>query len=381
MPPFSEDWTRQRVVLGHDWLTGRRGGERVLEVLAGMFPDAPILTLLHRREALPPTLRDRRIIASPLQRLPAIHRGYRWLLPLFPAAVRALRCPRCDLLITTSHCAIKALRPPPGARHLCYCFTPMRYAWTFADEYFGRRTPLRLAVTPVLAALRHWDRTTASLVDRFATISRHVRDRIWDAYERDADIVYPPVRLDVFTPSPSASPPRADEEPYDLAVAALVPYKRLDLAVRVCSRLGRRLLIVGVGSEAARLRRLAGPTVQFLGTVPDETLRELYRGCRCLIFPGEEDFGLAPVEAQACGRPVVAYARGGAVESVVDGETGVLFRPQTEEALAAALARADAIAWDGHRIRRHAERFSESAFREALTRAIEACLEQPEGSR
>ncbi len=379
MHEIPEKWSRLRVVLGHDWLTGLRGGERVLEVLARTWPEAPILTLLHRRAALPPGLRTRRLIASPLQRWPAVHRYYRWLLPLFPAAVRALRCPPCDLLITTSHCAIKAVRPPRGARHLCYCFTPMRYAWTFADEYFGRHTPLRMAVSPVLAALRHWDRTTAGRVDRFATISRHVRDRIWQAYERDADIVYPPVRLDFFTPAPSSAA-RVPAEPYDLAVAALVPYKRLDLAVRVCSRLGRRLLIVGVGSELARLRRRAGPSVQFLGSVSDNDLRELYRGCRCLVFPGEEDFGLAPVEAQACGRPVVAYARGGATESVVDGETGVLFTPQTEDALAAALARADTIHWDSARIRRQAERFSETAFWESFARAIAACLAQPEAA-
>ncbi|MCX7820010.1 MAG: glycosyltransferase [Kiritimatiellae bacterium] len=380
MPEFPESWKRWRVVLGHDWLTGLRGGERVLEVLARAFPEAPILTLLHRRAALPPALRDRRLVASPLQRLPAIHRYYRWMLPAFPAAVRALRCPPCDLLITTSHCAIKAVRPPPRARHLCYCFTPMRYAWTFADDYFGRRTPMRLAVSPLLAALRHWDRATAGRVDRFATISRHVRDRIWNAYERDADVVYPPVRLDLFTPDPASSPPSA-ENAYDLAVAALVPYKRLDLAVRVCSRLQRRLRVVGVGSEASRLRRLAGPCVEFLGVVSDEQLRDLYRGCRCLIFPGEEDFGLAPVEAQACGRPVVAYGRGGAAESVVDGETGVLFQPQTEAALAAALARADTIVWDAERIRRNAERFSEAAFVEQFDRAISACMAGTEASR
>lgn len=378
MPELPNEWTRLRIVLGHDWLTGLRGGERVLQVLGDAFPEAPILTVLYHRAALPRSLHSHPLIASPLQRWPGVERYYRWLLPFFPAAVRALKCPPCDLLITTSHCAIKALRPPRGARHLCYCFTPMRYAWTLADEYFGRRTFMRMAVSPILAGLRHWDRVTAGRVDRFATISRHVRERIWTAYERDADVVYPPVQLDFFTPSPNGQPRRPDVEPYDLAVAALVPYKRLDLAVRVYSQLHRRLRVVGVGSEIHRLRRLAGPTVQFLGTVSDEVLRELYRGCRCLIFPGEEDFGLAPVEAQACGRPVVAFARGGAAESVVDGVTGVLFTPQTEAALAAALQRADTIHWDAAEIRRHAERFSTAAFWAAFTQSMAACLAQPE---
>ena len=366
---FPAAWTGLRVVLGHDWLTGLRGGERVLELLARAFPEAPIVTLLYNPVALPPTLRGRAILASPLQRLPAVHRYYRRLLPLFPAAVAALRAPPADLLLTTSHCAIKALRPPPGAVHLCYCFTPMRYIWTFPDEYLGRAG--RTVLAPLLGALRHWDRATAARVDRFVTLSRHVRERIWDCYERDTDVVHPPVRLDFFTPGPAVGAPAGA---YDLVVAALVPYKRVDLAVRLYSRTGRSLWIVGDGSEERALRRIAGPSVRFLARVGDDELRDLYRGCRCLVFPGEEDFGLAPVEAQACGRPVVAYARGGAAESVVDGETGVLFQPQTEEALAAALERFERMRFDAAVLRRNAERFGPQPFVDGLGRAIADCL-------
>lgn len=372
MVTFPPAWESLNVVLGHDWLTGLRGGERVLDLLGRAFPRAPLVTLLRAPGAMPPSLRDRPVTTSPLQKLPLVHRYYRRLLPLFPAAVAATRGPPCDLLLTTSHCAIKALRPPPGAAHLCYCFTPMRYVWTFPDEYFGRAGLRRAAVAPWLAALRRWDAATAGRVDRFVTLSCHVRERIWLHYERDADVVYPPVRLDLFTPPEAADVPPA--EPFDLIVSALVPYKRVDLAVRLFSRLHRPLVVIGDGGEAARLRRMAGPSVRFLGRVPDAELVAWYRRCRCLVFPGEEDFGLVPLEAHACGRPVVAYGRGGAAESVVDGITGVLFAEQTEAALADALRRCDMTRWVSARIRAHAERFSEQAFIDGLAPLIDACL-------
>ncbi len=372
MPKFPDEWAQWRVVLAHDWLVGMRGGERVLEILAEGFPSAPIVTLLARPDALSPRLRHRTIHTSFLQRWPRVHRYYRALLPLFPLAVERLQLPPADLVLSTSHCAIKAVRPPPSAAHVCYCFTPMRYVWSFRREYLGSIG--QHVAAPLIHLLQRWDVATAARVDRFVTLSRHVRHRIWDFYERDATVVYPPADLDFFTPTHEA--PTATPEPYDLVVAALVPYKRVDLAIRACNHLRRNLRVVGTGSEERRLRRLAGPTVQFLGRVDDPTLRELYRHCRCLIFPGEEDFGLAPVEAQACGRPVVAYGRGGATESVVNGVTGLWFSEPTEESLIETLQRFDRTPWDPVRIRRNAERFSIQSFVDGLHAVLRECMEE-----
>jgi glycosyltransferase involved in cell wall biosynthesis len=364
-----ERWQGMRVVLCHDWLTGMRGGERVLERLCAAFPGAPILTLIHNRPAISDAINAHPVATSWLQSVPGIFARYRRFLPLFPAAVAALRVPRADLLISTSHCVAKSARPPPGMPHLCYCFTPMRYAWTFYEEYFGRGPLKALCARPVLAALRAWDRRTARRVTRFVAISRHVRDRIRAFYGREADVVYPPADLDFFTPG--AAPPAAD---FDLIVSALVPYKRVDLAVAAYTLTGYPLRIVGVGGELARLRAAAGPRVEFLEWQPDERVRELYRACRQLVFPGEEDFGLVPVEAQACGRPVIAYGRGGALESVVEGKTGVFFREQTVDALATTVEHGARTPWDPAVIRANAERFGVQPFLNGLAESIDRCL-------
>ncbi len=357
-----------RVALSHDWLTGMRGGERVLEILCAGFPDAPIHTLIHNPEAVSETIRRHPVRTSWLQSVPGVFGNYRRMLPLFPFAVHAMPRPAADLVISTSHCVAKALRTHPGTRHLCYCFTPMRYAWTFHDEYLGRNPLKRMAALPVLAGLRAWDRATAARVSRFVAISRHVRDRIRRFYGRNADVVYPPVDTERCTPGPSAS--GAD---YDLIVSALVPYKRVDLAIDAYRRSGHPLKIVGVGGEFRRLKLIASPNIELLGWQPDATILDLYRGCRLLVFPGEEDFGIVPLEAQACGKPVVAYARGGALETVVAGATGVFFDAQTPEALHAAVDACAATRWDAAAIRRHAERFGVQTFIDGLARAIEAC--------
>ncbi len=367
---YPETWRGLRAVLAHDWLTGMRGGERVIELLGDGFPDAPIATLVYSPEAVSARINAHPVIASPLQRLPAAHRVYRFFLPLLPWAAGRLRLPPCDLVLSTSHCVAKGFRAPPGAKHLCYCFTPMRYAWGFHAEYFGRNPAARLALAPLLGGLRRWDRRTAARVDRFVTLSEHVRDRIRRFYGREAEVVYPPVDTAFFTPG---SPP-PDAGSYDLIVSALVPYKRIDLAVRAYAGTGFPLRIVGVGSEMGRLRRLAGPSVEWLGWRSDEDIRTLYRGCRCLVFPGEEDFGIVPVEAQACGRPVVAYGRGGACESVVEGVSGVFFADQTEISLLAAVERCAAVEWDAEAIRRNAERFRVQAFVDGIARAVDATL-------
>ncbi len=362
-------WGGLRVVLVHDWLTGMRGGERVLELFCEAFPEAPILTLVHNRHAISPLINGHRIETSWVQRIPGIHTRYRHFLPLFPGAIERLRVPEADLVISISHCVAKGIVPPPGARHLCYCLTPMRYAWTFYEEYFGPSPLKKLVLKPILAALRRWDRRVSGRVDRFVAISRHVRERIRTAYGRESDVVHPPVDTAWWTPSPAVA--RSD---FDLIVSALVPYKRIDLAIQAYAGLGRRLKIAGVGSELARLRAGAPPNVEFLGWQSDDDIRRLYRECRLLVFPGEEDFGLVPVEAQACGTPVVAYARGGATETVRDGVSGRFFREQSAQSLSEAVRHAAAEPWDPEAIRRHALQFAIGPFQSGMGQSIRACL-------
>lgn len=366
---FPATWQQMDVALAHDWLTGMRGGERVLEWLCRGFPRAPISTLIHNPAAVSATINAHPIRTSFLQGVPGIYRRYRWFLPVHPLAVAALPTPDSDVLISTSHCVAKGLRVRPGAKHLCYCFTPMRYAWLFHDEYLGRNPLKRALAAPVLAALRRWDRANSARVDRFVTLSQHVRERIQLFYGRDADVVYPPVDVDFFTPGATEA-----HGGYDLIVSALVPYKRLDLAIRVYTQLGWPLKIAGTGTDYDVLKKIAGPNIEFLGWQSDEQLRELYRGCRMLVFPGEEDFGIVPLEAQACGRPVVAFARGGALETIVAGETGIFFAEQTEAALLTALQTAAAQNWSRAAIRRQAERFAPQQFINGLAASLEKCL-------
>jgi glycosyltransferase involved in cell wall biosynthesis len=360
-----------RVALVHDWLTGMRGGERVLEALVELFPDAPILTLVHDRGRVSPRLEARRPRVSFLQWLPLARRFYRQYLPLFPVAIEQFDLDEVDLVVSSSHCAAKAVVAPGRARHLCYCYSPMRYAWDQFDAYFG---PARVGRVPswllrrVMARLARWDRDTAARVDRFVAISRHVAGRIRRYYNREAAVVYPPVDTEFFCPDDS--PP----ESFVLVVSALVPYKRIDVAIAACQAARTRLVIVGDGPERARLARLAGPETTFLGRRPADEVRALYRRAAALLHPAEEDFGLAPVEAQACGRPVVALARGGAAESVEDGVTGVLAEAPTPDAFAEALDRVRRVRFDPAVIRERALRFSRPRFFEAIGRAVDELL-------
>ena len=366
---FPASWTKMNVALSHDWLTGMRGGERVLEWLCRGFPHAPIYSLIHNPAGVSATINAHPVTTSWLQHVPGIYRHYRYFLPLYPLAISQMPVPPADVLISTSHCAAKSLRVRPGAKHLCYCFTPMRYAWLFHNEYLGRNPFKRALTAPVLAALRRWDRASAARVDRFVTLSRHVQERIRRFYGRESDVVYPPVDVDFFTPGPTET-----HGGYDLIVSALVPYKRVDLAVRAYSLLGWPLKISGTGTDYAALQRIAGPNIQFLGWQSDDQLRELYRGCRLLIFPGEEDFGIVPLEAHACGRPVVALARGGALETIKSGETGFFFPEQTEAALLTAIKEAATQRWSREAIRRQAERFAPQQFINGLAASLEKCL-------
>jgi glycosyltransferase involved in cell wall biosynthesis len=382
------------VALVHDWLNGMRGGERCLELLAKEWPEAPIYTLLYRPELVSAAIRAHRVVESRLGRIPGFREKYRWFLPLFPGAIEAMRAPEgTRLVVSTSHCVAKGFKKPSEARHLCYCFTPMRYAWGFQDDYFGRGGLKRRVIDFALARLRKWDAESAGRVDRFVAISEHVRERIARHYGRRASVVYPPVNAGFYTPAESeeaarrgaaaaleaggmdvAEAERTAGEGYDLVVSALVPYKRIDLAVESARATGRMLVVAGAGSELGRLRAGAPGNVKFAGRPDDAGVRALYRGCRCLVFPGEEDFGIVPLEAMACGRPVLAYGRGGALETVKDGVSGLFFAEQTADALSAALSRADAAEWDAAAIRAHAEPFGEERFLREMRREAAAAL-------
>lgn len=372
-----------RVALVHDWLTGLRGGERVLHEIAGWFPDADLYTLLHVPGSTTERIDALRIHKSPLARIPGIERHYRRWLPLFPWAISRFELSGYDLVLSTSHAVAKGVRIAGGTPHLCYCFTPIRYVWDQADAYLGRG--LRRAIaTPLLHALRRYDRRTSTpeRVQRFVACSATVADRIRRHYGREAAVVHPPVDLERFRPD--------GREPDDffLMVAGCVPYKREEVVIEAFAHLGERfrLVVAGDGPGRARLERASPRHVEWRGRVSDEELARLYARCRALVFPSDEDFGIVPLEAQASGRPVIAYRSGGALETVVGAEndaslanaTGLWFERQTPADVASAVerfARLEPLGEGGGgfsaaSIRRHAEGFSAAHFRSALEREI-----------
>jgi glycosyltransferase involved in cell wall biosynthesis len=369
-----------RVALIHDWLTGLRGGERVLDEIARLYPDADLYTLVHVPGSTTPRIDSLRLHTSPLQRWSGSARHYRELLPVLPWAVRQLRLDGYDLVVSVHHAMAKAARIAPGTRHLCYCLTPMRYAWDAVDVYLGHGVR-RVLAAPLLAGLRRFDRATAGpdQVTRLVAISDYVRARVLRHWGRDASIVYPPVDVETFRPD--GRPP----DDFYLLVGAFVPYKRADLAIETFASLGRRLVVVGDGPLRAALERRPHRGVELLGRVPEPELAKLYARCRALVYPQEEDFGIAALEAQASGRPVIAFGRGGAVETVrpltgpADGAvhaTGVHFDAQTRDALVDAVERFEEAEpyFDAKLIRSHAERFSAARFRDEFMREVNATL-------
>ena len=365
-----------RIALVHDWLTGMRGGEKVLEAVCALYPDAALFTLVHVPGSVSPAIERLRPRASLLTSLPGAGRIYRHLLPLFPFAVEQFDLDEFDLVISTSHCAAKSVVRPGRARHVCYCHTPMRYVWDQRHAYFGGTrfgSDLNRAIWPVLAWLARWDAGTAHRVDRYLANSQHVARRIRRYYNRPSTVVYPPVDTEFYCPDATATSGSA------LVVSALAPYKRIDLAIAGCRLAGVPLRIVGHGPEESRLRALAGPGVEFLGPCSNEEIRRCYREAGVVLLPGEEDFGIVPVEAQACGCPVVALGRGGALETVVDGVTGVLVPSEAPEALAAGVRRALGASFDRAAIRRHAEQFGLARFSETFRMLIEETMSSPAG--
>jgi glycosyltransferase involved in cell wall biosynthesis len=353
-----------RVALVHDWLTGVRGGEKCLEVLCQAFPEAVLHTLIYRRGFLSAPIERMTIRTSPLQRMPGVFHHYRHLLPIMPWAARAWDVGDVDLVISLSHCVAKAVRVPSGIPHVCYCFTPMRYAWDGREAYlqgWSHRPVRQLVAGWLLDRLCTWDRATASRVSDFVAISETVRGRIARCYGRDSRVIPPPVDTDFYRPAD------VEREAFYLIVSALVPYKKVDHAVEACVQSGHRLVVIGEGPDRQRLERLGAPWVTFLGWQSNEAIRDHLQRCRALLFPGEEDFGIVPVEALACGAPVIALGRGGAAETV-DDSVGRLYDDASPQGLLDAIDawEAEDRPHDAWHARLRAERFAASVFRDRL---------------
>jgi len=345
-----------KVALVHDWLTGMRGGEWVLAEIARLFPEAPIYTLVRRPGATIPELENRTIYTSWLQWLSFGGRKWRYLLYFMPSAIESFSFPDVDLVISTSHCVAKGVIPPPGAYHLSYIHTPVRYAWDQRGPYLERVPKLFLpAAQAILANIRQWDMVSSARVDRVIANSRLVRWRVQHYWHRDAEVIPPPVDTDFFTPGEERSGRL-------LTVAALVPYKRVEVAIKVAKELGRPLDIIGSGPQAKSLKALAGPETRFLGWLPREELRSAYRQAAALLVPNIEDFGMVTVEALACGTPIIGLEASGTADVVRSGREGQLAPDSRVESLSAAARSVLQTSWDPVALRRRALVFSREQF-------------------
>jgi glycosyltransferase involved in cell wall biosynthesis len=356
-----------KVALVHDYLNQYGGAERVLEELHELFPSAPVYTSMYWPEKMSATIRGLDVRTSFMQRLPLVTRNHQPFLLLYPLAFESFDLNEFDVVISNSSAFCKGVVTAPGTLHICYCLTPMRWVWNY-HAYVERErlgTLARMVLPAAISQLRSWDVATAQNVDRFLAISRTVASRINKYYRRDSAVIYPPVNCDAFAQTTS----RIDD--YYLIVSRLIPYKRIDLAVDAFTRLGLPLKIVGSGGrDLPALRSRAGRNVEFVGRVSDAELKQLYARCRGFVFPGEEDFGISPLEANASGRPVIAYAGGGALDTVIDGETGVLFPEQQVDSLIEAIRRAENTDWDSDHLRQHARKFDRHVFRQQMRQFV-----------
>ncbi len=358
-----------KVAIVHYWLVGMRGGEKVLEELCALYPDADIFTLVADPAKLSPALRKHKITTSFLQKMGGV-KHYQKLLPLMPLALESFDLTGYDLIVSSEAGPAKGIVPAPDALHVCYCHSPMRYVWDLYPQYHaGAGRVARLAMTLTAPWLRSWDVTTAARVDHFIANSQFVADRIGKYYRRDATVINPPVDTARFAIS-------AEVEDFYLCFGQITPYKKVEIAIEAFTRLGKRLVVAGAG-VTARMRQAAGPTIEFLGAVDDATLTRLLSQCRALVFPGLEDFGIVPLEALASGRPVIAFGRGGALETVIHEKTGLLFDVQTPDALAAAVTRMETIHadFDPQALRAFAETFDRQAFRARLRTFFDHALQ------
>ncbi|MBM3264253.1 MAG: glycosyltransferase [candidate division Zixibacteria bacterium] len=358
-----------KLAIVHDYLNQYGGAERIIEIFHEMFPEAPIYTSVFDPETLPPVFRSMDIRPSFMQRLPFVKRYLPYYLPFFPVAFEQIDLRNYDVILSSTTAWGKGIITSPDALHVCYCNTPMRFAWRYHDYMQDKEMvfPIRQALTLVLHPIRLWDVVSANYVDYFIANSYNISRRIAKFYRRESHVIHCPVDCSRYHISDKI-------DDYYLIVSRLREYKRVDVAIRAFNLLKRPLIVIGDGNDRARLQRMAEPHIRFLGRVDEETLQSYYARCRAFIFPGEEDFGLTPIEAQASGRPVIAFAKGGALETVVDGKTGRLFYPQTPEALAEAVREFDSISVDPAGLRAHAMQFDVSHFKQKIRAYIDACI-------
>ncbi len=362
-----------KVALIHDYLNQMGGAERVVLALHEIFPDAPIYTSIYDPQRVDSAFQKMDIRTSFMQKFPLVTKHHQPYLPFYPFAMESLDLRAYDLVLSSSSAFGKGVITKPETMHICYCHTPMRWCWNYA-EYVEREQLGKLArnILPfVITGLRVWDQTSAMRVDHFIANSPVVAERIQKYYRRDAMFIPPPVEAHRFPFDPTT-----EIEDYFLILSRLIPYKRIDIAIEACNRLHLPLVIIGGGRDVERLTHLAGPTIRFMGRLSDEEVLHYYTHCRAFLFPGEEDFGITPLEAQAAGRPVIAYGAGGALASVVDGVTGKFFTEQTTDSLVDVLASFDERIYDPKAIRNHALEFDTPRFKRRILQFIEAKLSE-----
>lgn len=363
-----------KVALVHYWLVGTRGGEKVLDALCEIYPQADVYTLVADEKKLSPIVKGHKITTSFLQKIGGV-KHYKRMLPLMPMALESFDLSEYDLIISSEAGPAKGIIPGPNARHICYCHSPMRYIWDLYPQYYKSAGVISRAVMAIFSPwLRTWDVTTAARVDHFIANSEYVAQRIKRYYRRDAVVINPPVDLDRFSISDEV-------DDYYLCAGQITPYKRVDLAVQAFTAMGKPLIVLGGGATDA-LKKIAGPTIKFVGQCDDETMARYFQRCQALVYPGVEDFGIIPLEALASGRPVVAFAKGGALETVIEGRTGVLFADQTIECLSAAVERMERESgtFDPHALREFAKTFNRPRFIERLKQEIDGFLQSQSAS-
>lgn len=360
-----------KLAITHEWLVHPGGSEKVVETFHEIFPDSPVYTLVYNEKSMPPQFRSMDIRTTFLQKFEAARKNYQPFLPFMPTAFKNLDLKSYDVVLSSSHACAKMLSLSPSALHICYCYTPMRYVWDFYEIYRNRlKQPQRFLYSFAARYLRSEDVSSSKRVNHFIAISHYIAQRIKRTYNRESDVIYPPVETDYFTPDAT------NTKDYFLIVSRLVPYKKMHIAVEAFNELKLPLRVIGDGQDLPYLKSIAKSNITFSGHVSDDEVRKAYQECTALIFPQEEDFGITAVEAQSCGKPVIAYGAGGAIETVVDGKTGVFFTPQTKEALSSAVKKFQTVTFPPEEIRRHALNFSNERFKRETENYIRGKYEE-----
>lgn len=358
-----------KIAIVHDWLTNMGGAEQVVINFKEIYKEAPIYTTFYNPDKLDGKLKNIEVKTSYLQKKKMVENHKKYF-PLMPMAFEKFDLNEYDVVLSSSSSCAKGVLTKPGSVHICYCHTPMRYAWEKRDEYTEGMGKLKKKLVEILCHyMRIWDVASSNRVDYFIANSTEVQKRIKKHYKRDSVVINPPVRCNMFNISET-------DGDYYLVLSRLVGYKRFDLAVQACSELGKKLVVIGEGPEKEKLEKLSNENVTFLGRQPDAVVKKYMSECKALLFPGEEDFGIVPVEAQSCGRPVIAYGKGGVLDSVIDGKTGVFFKKQTVESLKEAINKFETMKFDKEEIRKHALEFDESVFQEKIRKFVEEKVEE-----